>query len=249
MARSQEHHSLPSKHVHRLTSSRGSDFQLRRRLGLIKVVRVKLCPYHGGQKWKQRGEARKRNSKTDQAGDRGSLIDLPHPLWQWFMPTVEKTRIVSRSNVSQLVFLSTPFYSLSLVSSLLLSYTQPSSVVPFSAGIYLSIWTSFHRWQAPAWCSSWQRERGVCPTALTLISLYYTQGKSRGGPLPAGLSILLFLQEEKYKAAVFCIAHLDSVFNRHNSNVIACTYDTKYCSRTAPSISWMSQHAVRYIHE
>lgn len=68
--------------------------------------------------------------------------------------------------------------------------------------------------------------RGGLPTALTLISLYCTQGKSRGGPLPAGLSALLLLLKEKYKAAVLSMAHIHSVFNRHSSNVIACTYNT-----------------------
>lgn len=200
MARSQEHHGASSKHVHHLTSSRGSDYQLRRRRGLIKVVRVKSFLYYEGQ----RGEARKRNSKRAQVGDRGCLIDLPHVLWQWFMPTVGNTRFVSRSNLSRLVFLPTPLLFLLVSwSSLFLSYTQPSSVVPFSAGVYLSIWTSFHRWQAPAWCSSWPREGGLpdClnsnqpllhsgeeqrrpPASRTLCFSVSTRGRVRGCSIP-----------------------------------------------------------------
>lgn len=75
MARSREHHGPPFKHVRRLTSSRGSDLQLRRRRGLIKPVKVKLSPYKGGQKSRQRGETGKKGK-----GNRKQAFSLTSPI-------------------------------------------------------------------------------------------------------------------------------------------------------------------------
>lgn len=78
MARSQGHHGPPFKHVHRLTFSGGSDFPLRRRRGLIKVVKVKLSPHHGGRKLR-REVKRKKNETVRENKQETGLSHWPPP--------------------------------------------------------------------------------------------------------------------------------------------------------------------------
>lgn len=149
------------------------------------------------------------------------------------MPNVGKTCFVSRSNVSQLVFLFDPPLLHVSCSSLLCSNLLCSALFSRHLSVHLNFisqMTGFSVMQQLA-------ERGGLLNCLNSNQPLLHSGEEQRHP-PARKPLCTSVSP-RGKAAVFPVAHIDSVFNKHNSNV-----------KTMQSIvaGWqaLSQHALYY---